>query len=65
MREEIKTYSGISIGYIEDRGNELYAYEWNGRYLGKYDKRNDTTYSSNGMGIARGNILSALIWEKR
>ena len=65
MREEIRTYNGITIGYIEDRGNELYAYQYSGIYLGKYNKRDNITYSSNGMGIARGNILSALIWEKR
>ena len=65
MREPIKLFSGRIIGYIEDQGYRLVATDFGGRVLGYYNKSNNATTDFGGRIIAYGNILAALIWEKR
>ncbi len=65
MREPIKLFSGQIIGYIEDQGSRMVATDFCGRILGYYNKSNNATTDFSGRIIAYGNILAALIWEKR
>lgn len=65
MREPIKTYSGMIVGYLDDQGERIVATDYSGRILGYYNKRNNTTTDYSGRIIAYGNILAAFIWERR
>jgi len=65
MRESIRTFSGRVVGYIEERNGRLVATDFGGRVLGYYEKNRDVTTDFGGRVLAYGNILSALIWEKR
>lgn len=65
MREEIKTANFRLIGYIEDEGSRLVAKDSCFRVLGYYIKSDRRTVDSSFRVLAYGNILSALIWEKR
>ena len=65
MREPIKLYSGMIIGYLDDQGSRIVATSYSGRILGYYDKSGNKTTDYSGRILAYGNILSALIWEQR
>lgn len=65
MGETIKEFSGRVVGYIDDRGDRLVATDFGGRILGYYVKSRDVTTDFGGRILAYGNILSALVWEKR
>ena len=65
MRESIRLYSGLIIGYLDDQGSRIVATDYSGRILGYYNKSNNTTTDYSGKILAYGNILSALIWERR
>ncbi len=64
-RTAIKDRNFRILGYIETmpdgRQKALYA---NFRTLGYYDPRRDVTTDANFRTIARGNVLSALIYDE-
>jgi len=65
MRETIKKFNGMVVGYIEDKGDRLVATNFSGIVLGYYYKSRDVTTDFSGRVLAYGNILSALIWNQR
>ncbi|HPZ99449.1 MAG TPA: hypothetical protein PLT93_15045 [Phycisphaerae bacterium] len=62
--EYIKDSTGRTIGTIAMDGNKLVARSETGRGLGFYDPSSDETrdWDSHSF-LAKGNILSALIWR--
>ena len=65
MREYIKDFYGRILGSIETSGSKQTAYDFYGKILGTYDASTNQTKDFYGKILAYGNILSALIWEKR
>lgn len=65
-REPIKDFYGRLVGSIETdtQGNQK-AYDFYGKYLGKYDKRLNKTFDFYGRIISSGNILQSLIWNSK
>lgn len=60
-KQDIRDRTGHRIGWLDDRANEQVAFNSVGHRLGRYDKRNDTTYDSSGRRVGTGNQLAALI----
>lgn len=60
-RETIRSFSGSTLGYMEDEGNKIVATDFSGRTLGYYDKSRDTTCDYSGRTLYYGNALAALI----
>ena len=65
MKEPIRAFSGAIICYTEDKGDRIVATDFAGRVLGYYVKSRNATTDFSGRTLAYGNILAALIWEKR
>lgn len=66
MRQEVKDNNYRTLGWIETGSDgEQTAMDANYRTLGHYDPRTDETRDSNYRIIARGNVLSALIYNQR
>lgn len=51
------------VGYINDTGSTIYAYDKNGRLVGNYQKSSNATYDAKGRRYASGDLTTALIME--
>ncbi|MEO8624820.1 MAG: hypothetical protein ABI625_27300 [bacterium] len=61
-RTEIKTPGGHLVGFIREDGNgHFVVYNAVSHAIGYYDPRTNTTCTTGGTFIARGNISSSLI----
>ncbi|MCC7508227.1 MAG: hypothetical protein IT464_02490 [Planctomycetes bacterium] len=59
----LKAKNGKVLGKIKSGANgQLVAFSANGKRLGRYETRNDTTYNANGGAMGKGNQLAALIF---
>lgn len=68
MKEAIRMFSGMIIGYIEDNGSRKIAYDEVGRVLGYYNKSGNTTTDFYGRILYYYDMLPALVaesWNKR
>lgn len=66
MKQEIKDFYGRIIGYIETDVNtgKKTATDFYGRILGYYKKDLDITTDFYGRTLARGDVLSGLIFKE-
>ena len=65
-RTEIKDFGGKPIGYIVQESNgDQKATDFFGKPLGFYRAKADQTTDFFGVVIARGNILSSLIYDNQ
>lgn len=63
-RQPIRDRHSRLLGYIEERSDGTRAaLDAHSRLLGRYDPRQDVTCDAHSRRIARGDVLSALIWE--
>ncbi len=64
--DEIREWGGRIVGYIETKPNgDKTGKDFYGRILGYYEKGSNTTKDFYGTIIAKGDILSALVWNSR
>ena len=62
MRETIRDYAGMIVGYLDHESNgDIVARGYNQMILGRYDKASDTTRNYAGRIIWRGNMAAALL----
>lgn len=62
MRETIRDYAGMIIGYLDHESNgNIVAKAYNGMILGRYDAASDTTKDYAGRILYRGNMAAALL----
>ena len=64
-KQEIRNFYGKILGYINEErytGNQI-ATDFYGRQLGKWDKKENVTRDFYGRILAKGNILSSLIYN--
>jgi len=61
MRKNIYDGKGKYIGYTNDIGTVIHAYDKNGRPVGRFNKTANYTYNSAGSPIARGNLTDGMI----
>ena len=60
----LKSNTGKILGRIMDSDSDTQkGYTPTGKYVGKYDERNDTTYNNSGKIVGKGNQLSNLILD--
>lgn len=58
----IKAKNGKTLGKIkEGPTGKFVAVAANGKRLGRYESKNDTTFNANGSRLGKGNQLAALI----
>lgn len=65
MKEPIREFSGLILGYREDQGNRIVATSFVGTVLGYYDKQRDVTTDFVGTIIARGDVTASLIMNSK
>jgi hypothetical protein len=62
----IKDASGRTLGFVRTSpSGGQQAYDVNRRLVGSYDAQNNITKDVNGRAIAKGNIASALIHNRK
>ena len=62
MRETIRDYAGMIIGYLDHESNgDITVRGYNGMLLGRYEKSSDTTKDISGRILYRGNMAPALL----
>ena len=62
MRETIREFSGVIIGYLEHESNgDITVKNFYGKILGRYVAREDVTKDFYGKILYRGNMASALL----
>ena len=60
----LKSATGKILGRIMESDNNIQkGYTATGRYVGKYQESNDTTYGYTGKIVGKGNQLSKLILD--
>ena len=65
-RNAIKDKNYRTLGYIEDMpGGKQKALDANYRTLGFYDPKTDATQDANYRTLAKGNVLSGLVFNAR
>lgn len=58
----LRNSDGKVIGQIRNQGGKIYLFNRNGKRMGWYDPKNNTTFDANGNVVARNsNILVALL----
>ncbi len=66
MEETIREYSGLIVGYIETKSNgDKVGYDFGRRIVGYYDAGQKVTTDFYRRIVARGDILSALVWNSK
>lgn len=66
MEETIREYSGLIVGYIETKSNgDKVGYDYYRRIVGYYDAGSKVTTDFYRRIVARGDILSALVWNSK
>ncbi len=62
----LRDQRGLTIGRIDEDDRERRAYDASGRFVGRYDIRQDHTYDERGMvASTAGDILSSLIFGRK
>ena len=62
MRETIREYSGMIVGYIDHESNgDKTVRSYSGQILGYYRANDDTTRSYSGRILYRGDMAAALL----
>lgn len=61
MKKNIYDGKGKYIGYTNDIGTMVHAYDKNGKSIGLYNKAANYTYNSAGQPIAKGNITEGMV----
>ena len=61
MKKNIYDGKGKYIGYTNDIGTMIHAYDKNGKSIGLFNKAANYTYNSAGKPIAKGNLTEGMI----
>lgn len=62
MRETIREFSGMIVGYLDHESNgDITVRTFTGKILGRYERSSDTTKDFYGKILYRGNMAPALL----
>jgi len=65
MKTPIKDFYNRIIGFIEDKPNgDQIGYDFYNRIVGNYESKLNVTRNFYNEIVAKGNILTALIWQE-
>lgn len=56
---------GEYLGFLQEDGNNIRAFNNKGQHTGYYNKNNNTTYDKSGMRLSSGNTVVTTIYNNK
>ncbi|MBI4817858.1 MAG: hypothetical protein HY791_16475 [Deltaproteobacteria bacterium] len=62
-RREVKDKQGAKVGAVDVQPNQTVAYDANGKRIGRFDKKLNTTFDGAGVELGKGDLIMTRVFK--